>query len=634
MQRQAEQKTRREMRLFEIIHAKTNDKNADIDEKIRASLTQKIINRKVDNTLFMAVLLGYHDLYGKMQDTTFEELIGEIPTLAAVNFVVAHLDEVMYGQNDPRKLQKQLIELSSFLTYREKRILYNQLTRFDAIMLFSNTGCFRFIYYAMQNYHSMPVGDYVLTHDDIRQIYKCLTYCNQITTNEQSKNLAISKDKVIDALLAVDMPVAEFKTYKFFLTQLVKALRFFEFCENPMEGDSAKAIAMREDYGHYLQHFYQDMGVPDWKQYLKSLMLMILNHVKRENGRFITVKDGEKDPFIKTMLVDPTVFREMDYPQALKYLRGHFLLQMNAGWDTEGMVPDNTYLLLNSNLLVDRLYQGLLFSFCDSMNRYRKSVGQKKIGFPVFKSTLGENFTERRLFYPIMQRTFNNVRYRHLAGNALKEHYHMDGTSDYYIIVENKLMLFEFKDALLGDDVKYSHDMQLIKSEVIHRLCNPGSDAKDDNRKGVYQLLDTIQDLDTSNKYDEVGIRIENIKTVYPILVITDSAFSANGVNAIITREYQTSALPQYSFIHGFKLNTPIIINIDTLMNIAHRISTGFWKFEDMLDGYLKSATVHEIAAATTFDGFVIDEYIHKTKFDEKGATYIFGDDLKPLIDY
>jgi hypothetical protein len=477
------------------------------------------------------------------------------------------------------------------------------------------------------------VGDYVLTHDDIRQIYKCLTYCNQITTNEQSKNLAISKDKVIDALLAVDMPVAEFKTYKFFLTQLVKALRFFEFCENPMEGDSAKAIAMREDYGHYLQHFYQDMGVPDWKQYLKSLMLMILNHVKRENGRFITVKDGEKDTFIKTMLVDPAAFKEMDYVKALKYLRGHFLWQMNAGWDTEGKVPNNTYLLLNSNLLVDRLYQGLLFSFCESMNNYRKSVGLKKISFPVYKSTIGEHFTEPRLFYPIMQRAFNNARYKCMTGNALKDEYHMDGISDYYIIAGDKLMLFELKDALLGDDFKYSHDMQLIKSEVIHRLCNPGSDEKDDNRKGVYQLMDTIRDLDESSKYDEAGIKIEDIKTIYPILVITDSAFSANGVNAVITREYQTNVLPQYSYKHGFKLHTPIIINIDTLMNIAHRISTGFWKFEDMLEGYLRSAAEHEIAAATTFDGFVIDEYIHKTKFDEKNATYIFGDDLKPLLD-
>lgn len=39
------------------------------------------------------------------------------------------------------------------------------------------------------------------------------------------------------------------------------------------------------------------------------------------------------------------------------------------------------------------------------------------------------------------------------------------------------------------------------------------------------------------------------------------------------------------------------------------------------------------VAVATTFDGFVIDEYIHKAKFDEKNATYIFGDDLKPLLD-
>lgn len=51
---------------------------------------------------------------------------------------------------------------------------------------------------------------------------------------------------------------------------------------------------------------------------------------------------------------------------------------------------------------------------------------------------------------------------------------------------------------------------------------------------------------------------------------------------------------------------------------LAHHICTRSEKFEDILDGYLKSSAEHEIAKAATFDVLVLGVYIFKTKFDEK----------------
>ena len=629
---QIERKTRREARVLELLRANQNYMHSDIDAKIDAVLIQKILHRNEGGSPSMNVLLGFDSIFGRIKKTSFAELIGDIPTLAAVNYVVGHMDEMMYSPNDPKKLRVQLNEIAAYLTYKEKRKFLDQLIRFYAVILFSNEGCFRFIYYAMQNYRPMPVGDYALTFEDTRRIYKCLTYCNQIVTNEQSKNVKISKETAFEALMAIDVPIVEFKTFKFFQTQLVKALRFFEFCENPMEGNTTKATSMREEYGNSLRQFYKDMGVDDWRQYLKSLMFMILHPIKNKNGGFLTIKDGESDKFIQSLLLNPKEFEGKDYKEAFKYLREHFLWQMSADWNSEGVIPDNAFLLLNSNLLVDRLYQGVIFSFRLSMNKYRKSKGEEELSFKKYKGTLGEVFAEPRLFYPIMQRTFNNDRYDCMPGNTLKEKYKIDGVSDYYIKVADKLLLFEFKDNVLGDEYKYAHDVPKLKNEIIHRLCNPGSSMTDDNRKGVYQLMDTIRDLDSTVKYDKAGIAMKGVTSIYPLLVVTDTAFCANGVNAIITKEYTTKVLPQYAFTHDFTLHTPIIINIDTLMNIAKRVTDGFWNFEDMLDGYLQSIEEDELAPASTFDGFVVDEFIHKVKFDENSATYIFGDDLKPLL--
>lgn len=623
-----ERTTRRKARIIAAFRQNQQHNNEMLDNKIDNLLTSKIAFTDT-YALGMYVLLGYNSIFGKKKQTSFGELLGDTPTLAAVNFVVEHLDEVMYGQTSPKKIRLQILEFASYLSIKEKRKLCNLLSRFQAVV-FNNPGCLRFIYYAMQNYRPMPQGDYMLSKDEKRQIYMCLTCFNQIVTDEQVRNIKINRENAIESMMAVDMMIVEFKTFKFFQTQLVKALRFFEFCEKPLLADTPKAKAMQEDYRHYLDQFCQDMGVEDWKQYLRTLGLMITSQVK--HGRLIKIKDGETDPFIQSMLAKPGIFQGLTYEEALKYLRGHFLWQVNAGWDTEGMIPDNEYLILNSNLLVDRLYQGMLFSFCRSMNKCRKKKGEKEFDFKDFKGVLGKVFSEPRLFYPIMGRVFNNERYKCVSGNELEATFKISGTSDYYIQVDDKLMLFEFKDTLLGDKFKYSHDMHKIVDEVLHRICNPGSSKDDDNRKGVYQLIDTVKDLDSTSKYDKTGISIENIKTIYPIVVITDTAFSANGINAVVTKEYKKSILPTCNFKHDFQLKKPIVMHIDSIMNIAKQVSDGHWRFEEMLDGYLHSIEQDEMAIASTFDGFVVDEYIHKEKFDENGVLYIYGDDLKLIL--
>ena len=230
--------------------------------------------------------------------------------------------------------------------------------------------------------------------------------------------------------------------------------------------DSPKAIAKQEEYRHYLEQFCQDMGVEDWKQYLRILGLMITSQVK--HGRFLKIKDGETDPFIQTMIVNPRIFQGLEYKEALQYLREHFLWQVNADWDTQGVIPDNEYLLLNSNLLVDRLYQGMLFSFCSSMNKYREKQGQKEIRMDGFRGKLGKEFSEPRLFYPVMERVFNNERYKCVSGNELEAKYKIDGTSDYYIQVGDKLMLFEFKDTLYGMTPTIMYEIYYLINVLIH----------------------------------------------------------------------------------------------------------------------------------------------------------------------
>ena len=124
-----ERTTRRKARLIAELRQNQEHNNENLDSKIDNLLTSKIAFPD-SYALGMYVLLGYNSIFGKKKQTTFGELLGDIPTLAAVNFVVEHMDKFMYGQTDPKKIRLQIMEFASYLSVKEKRKLYNHLSRF------------------------------------------------------------------------------------------------------------------------------------------------------------------------------------------------------------------------------------------------------------------------------------------------------------------------------------------------------------------------------------------------------------------------------------------------------------------------------------------------------------------------
>ena len=85
--------------------------------------------------------------------------------------------------------------------------------------------------------------------------------------------------------------------------------------------------------------------------------------------------------------------------QGMAFLRNKFLLK----------VTDKIYLLLNVNLLIDKMYQGMKFDFFRSVKDHNllTKEGKKYETYPQFNSVLGTVFSEPKMLYPLMHKCFD-----------------------------------------------------------------------------------------------------------------------------------------------------------------------------------------------------------------------------------
>ena len=125
--------------------------------------------------------------------------------------------------------------------------------------------------------------------------------------------------------------------------------------------------------------------------------------------------------------------------------------------DVKCPLTDNKFIVLNSNLLVDKLYQGLRFDLYQMLRE--DSVFSS---LPDYFSYMGKNFSEERLFYNLMEKTFNPNDYDKCINEKELSEISVVSPPDYYIRKNDSLFLFEYKDAMIADDKKYSKDINQV----------------------------------------------------------------------------------------------------------------------------------------------------------------------------
>lgn len=551
----------------------------------------------------MFVAIGYDDVYDDFNNVNPNKLLDGIPTEVVLKFVAEKYSSIFYAQSDVVAQRRHIRDFCPYLPLPRRKKTWNFIKSIEAsgnhVFLYSAMGCMMTYRLALQSYTPLEQGDDTdVCIDEFEPIFKTLLYCNKLWTDQQ---LNKDKNSLSDMLLKMDIPIVESKHYKDFRPQLYKANQFFTFSEND------------PTFKNYLSFFVQDKCVRNWGDYIVLLFNIYSYSI---NSCILPRGNVNEQQFLSQYEIDlnddsiRTIWDER--ADGMKYLRDHFLFTMS----------DGNYLLLDANLLIDKIYQGLKFELYKTIQAHGlpNSKGKPFKNLPDINSTLGTVFSEKHLLYALMGKIYDKGNAICFTGDELKR-MGITGEPDYYLRIADALFLIEYKDLLFPDELRYSNNVNNIKKGILDRLC------KDDGinpRKGGGQLLHNIDGILNHGLFDLIDEGVKYVKHVFPLIVTTDRAFSAMGVNLVVIEEFDNILQRKYNFKQSVMIYVPIVMNIDSLISLSYRLHTSKLQLSNLFLDYISSNWKN----ISSFDNYVLDKC--KEGDDDRHAALEFL--LGPMV--
>lgn len=549
-------------------------------------------------------LIEYATLWDDVETVNPSVFLRGIPTIKAVEFIVSLQNKVIYAPSDLNTQAQMIGQLITLFGGTEAITIHKfvqAMTRQgqDPILI-DNYTCLHFYLLALQNYDS---SDRQLNVDDYKNVFKAYLYCAHVWLKQQQRN--IQGLGLTDLSIMIDLPVVEFKTYKDFKAQLYKATRFFNFCNN------------NAHFGQFAQWFLEDKGVSSASEYLGRIFHLFSFTAKDPTPVNIQVTaDVAADAsFFDQFLINKADCEQLWDNKNVNYLRSHFVLKRQ-----DSKSGNSTLTILNSALLVDKLYQSMMFDLSDSV--IKRGGGNYK-GKPFktkgdFNGFIGDEFSEQQIFYDTMDLAFPSDKVLKLSGSYLKNN-GVTGELDYCLVDGDQLFLFEYKDVMMKDETKHSSDIALIRDTIFDRLCK----YEQKRKKGVGQLLYNVNRIFNEHLLDNFGVDTSGIKEVFLVVVTTDTAFNAIGVNALIKEEY-ARIVSGLDFSVSVKLNQPVIIDFETLYSLIIPLREHKFDLGKLIHQYNNKTDAPGIVRMMPFFGYVKD-YSTVPLLKEKDVPVLFG---------
>jgi len=444
-----------------------------------------------------------------------------------------------------------------------------------------------------------------LSKSDWGILFKSLLICNAIEIKKQKgifdwDNTGSIED-FINKILPVKMRNLEIDRRKDYKVQLLKAFYFFEFCQSDQE------------YKPYSESFLKFYDLQSYNQYIWNVLypflLMMTNNeitckiqIDENNASVINF-------FNQFIINEKNVTIDEDY----LLLRQFPIFKSKL----------HTYTILYVNFLVDKLYQGLLFDFVSVL----KKCGYASFNYGQLKTDMGNRFSEILLFYVVMEKCFQFYGDFRKTGAELKELLEI-GEPDYFIRKTDEIFLFEFKDATLRADAKYSENASTIKDELINRFELTEQNENQPKNKTVNQLKNSIVDI-LSSKYQQKSVDTFDPNTViiYPIFVFTDVVMESDGVNYFLKE--RLNKLIENNNVPKSRIKDLVLINLDTLILYQDLFRKSQIDLANCINSYLTYVSQGDPAnKAFPFDEY-FKFYIVRKGFSDVTIPKDFEDILK-----
>lgn len=541
------------------------------------------------------IAVSYSDIFGK-GDGDIAGILKELPMIVVLSYVLKlHLTIhfSMYARDPHNKI---LDELCQDLYKPERTNLYRFRKQHDNhVILYNTDSTLRMCFETLKFGYDLDYDDSQITptREESIEIAKAYALCNQDWIESQK----IESD-VPATMLMLDLPVSEFKFHKDVKAAMYKASQFFQFCK------------VNQVYNNYLAAFLEDYGVNDWLEYVGRLFTLF-HHSINKFAIQVNSKDVDTIKFFSNFTINRDWIRNIDNwnnPEALHYLRNHFLIPFTNG----------IYYIISPDLIVDKIYQGLKFMFFDSIQRHGilQQNGKPFDKLPQFTDKLGKDFSEIALAYPLFNKSLSGRVDRIITGATFNQNGLNEGEPDLYIRLGKTLMLIEIKDLLFKREIQSSSSPAEITNYINSRICK----YPEKPHKGFGQIIDNIERL-ANGEFDKFDSDASQVNVIYPVIVTTDNAYSAFGVNAeIVKKTSEIMSKIGNKFGRRF-ISIPIILDIDTLINLSYLLSTGELNLFQIFKDYILQCR----GGLISFKAFAYERYLKDRVLTREESKFLFG---------
>lgn len=525
-------------------------------------------------------IITYSNVVGKKaEEDGFAKLMEGIPTLPALEFVVERQNRVMFAFADIKTQKDAIYEMRFYMEQEEQANVDEFISNMATPILLMNLSGMEFCAQALRRPNT-EVRE--LSKEETRRVYLAYLLCNEKWSSHQEKGLEVDSEHPENMLLKVDMPLSEFKRHKDFKAAIYKATQLFSFCEK------------NADYWTIVSQFLTERGVKDWREYLMKLFELYF--------KSIGIKDqplsSQITPFEEQYAIDLSQMTNDDTLNIM-WLRDHFLVKR----------VDGTFLVINNNLIIDKMYQGLKFDlFKTAKNHHLAIEGEEIKSIDKLNEKLGQDFSEEYLLYDLMEKIYSGHEGVRFKGQELLGK--IDAEPDYYLRQGKKLLLIEHKDVLISELKKQETDVSKIIDALSDKICREKDDKK--GRKGGPQLLHTIDGIFKRESMKHLDGDAKKADMVYPVVTVLDSAFSSLGVALATVRKFCEQAQGYDTIKEGLTHVAPItIIDIDTLFILSKRLHDGELNLFNLIGEYQRMLCEkgEDIFEQPSFSSFIADNY-------------------------
>ena len=342
-------------------------------------------------------------------------------------------------------------------------------------------------------------------------------------------------------------------------------------------------------FAQYIDEFCKERDIPSAKYYLDEIFLTFMKMGEEDfsNCR-MAIDENQKDAcrFYDSLTLNPSHYQhDMD-----------FLMMKEKPLIKTG---PKIYNFMFMKMFLDKAYTGLLFDMKDAL--VKRGVLDPTMGYANLRSFLGEEFSERFLFYSLMKKCFG-LNYVNYSGEELEKALGK-GMPDYYLRRRNKIFVFECKDVQMAAKKKLSGDYETIKKAIFEKyVANSKGHAK-----GIGQLANVIVEKLPSILREVDKSAPNSVIFVYPVIVYFDDCFDVEGPNYLLNKEFQR-IISEKNVTADYEVKDVVMVNIEQLMRLENFFAAEKLDLAYLINSYIEYKEEFELNQVFPFNKYIFQE--------------------------